>query len=71
MNHRIDGEPSVLFDAVVLLPSQKGIAALLPLPPDFVADAYAHYKFVGYAAPARRCLRAGVKPDDGFVEVTP
>ena len=70
-HHKIDGGPSVVFDAVAILASDTGIADLLKLPParDFVADAYAHYKFVGYAKPALKLFaKAGLSPelDPGF-----
>ena len=50
----IDGGPSVLYDAVALLPAQDGIQALLQesAARDFVADAFAHCKFIGYAEAA-------------------
>ena len=71
-HHQIDGGPSVLFDAVAVLPSQEGILGLLKQPParDFVADAYAHYKFVGFSAPAAKLFgKAGLPEDldDGFL----
>jgi catalase len=47
---KIDGGPSVLYDAVVLLPSEEGAKLLAkePAARDFVADAFAHKKFIGY-----------------------
>ena len=46
----IDGGPSVLYDAVALLPSVDGMADLIQesTARDFVADAFAHCKFIGY-----------------------
>jgi catalase len=46
----IDGGTSVLYDAVALLPSEEAMADLLPesTARDFVADAFAHCKFIGY-----------------------
>ena len=65
-DEKIDGGSSVLFDAVALLPSQEG-AELLPKEPtarDFVADAFAHLKFIGYADKALPLLKkAGVFED--------
>ena len=71
-HHKIDGGPSVLFDAVALLVGDEGVLALLKLPParDFVADAYAHYKFIGFTEPAVKLFRRSGLPedlDDGFV----
>ncbi|MCO5156744.1 MAG: catalase [Aquamicrobium sp.] len=65
--HRIDGGPSVLFDAVALLVSQEGARMLAKEPParDFVTDAFAHCKFIGYAAPAVPLLeKAGIALDE-------
>ena len=46
----IDGGPSVLYDAVALLPANAEMPALLKesTARDFVADAFAHCKFIGY-----------------------
>ena len=46
-DERLEGGPSVLFDAVALLPSADGVTALAknPAARDFVADAVAHCKF--------------------------
>jgi catalase len=71
-DEKVDGGPSVLFDAVALLPSADGAAKLAKLPParDFVADAYAHMKFIGYSADAEPLFRkAGVQPaaDEGMI----
>jgi catalase len=47
---KIDGGPSVLYDAVALLPSEEGVKLLAkePAARDFIADAFAHKKFIGY-----------------------
>ncbi len=71
-HHKIDGGPSVLFDAVAILASEDGAKALLALSParDFVADAYAHYKFIGFTAAAKSLFaKAGLpsKPDKALV----
>ena len=46
----IDGGPSVLYDAVALLPAAAAMDDLLQesTARDFVADAFAHCKFIGY-----------------------
>lgn len=65
-DHMIDGGPSVLFDAVVLLLSEEGAERLAgeAAARDFVADAFAHCKFIGFNAGALPLLaRAGVAPD--------
>ena len=67
---KIDGGPSVLYDAVALLVSEKGAELLAKDAPtrDFIADAFAHCKFVGYTEPAAALLQAAnVKPDGGFL----
>lgn len=48
-DEQIDGGPSVLFDAVALLPSAEGATLLAQAASarDFVADAFAHLKFIG------------------------
>ncbi|HEY0105391.1 MAG TPA: catalase, partial [Rhizomicrobium sp.] len=71
-DEKIDGGPSVVFDAVVLLPSESGVAALAALPParDFVADAFAHCKFIGHGAAAGPLLeKAGIAAalDEGCI----
>jgi len=69
---KIDGGPSVLYDAVALLPSRDGAALLRneATVRDFIADAFAHQKFVGYVDAARPLfVKAGVPEslDGGFI----
>jgi catalase len=69
---KIDGGPSVLYDAVALLPSTDGATVLTQeaTARDFVADAFAHLKFVGYVKAALPLLaKAGVPEslDGGFI----
>jgi catalase len=62
-DHRINGGPSVLFDAVAILVSKEGATKLLPeaTAKDFVSDAYAHLKFIAYNDSASALLdKAGV-----------
>jgi len=64
-----------LYDAVVLIPGEETAADLAKdaAVRDFVADAYAHCKFIGYVAAAAPVLEAaGVQSSDvdpGFVAV--
>lgn len=61
--HEVDGGPSVLFDAIALLPSEDGARMLTDKPPvrDFIADAFQHLKFIGFAEAALPLLqKAGV-----------
>jgi catalase len=63
----IDGGPSVLYDAVALLPAKAAIDDLLreSSARDFVADAFAHCKFIGYVGSALPLLaKAGIATED-------
>lgn len=67
-NHALVAAPSVLFDAVAILPSVEGAAelAMLPGARDFVADAFAHCKFIAHVEAADMIFdRAGVTIFDG------
>jgi catalase len=71
----LDGGPSVLYDAVVLLPSAEAVTDLIDVATarDFVADAFAHCKYIGYAGAAVPLLeRAGIAEllDEGTIELT-
>jgi catalase len=73
-DEKIDGGPSVLFDAVALLVGGTGAAQLADMPParDFVSDALQHQKFIGYVGAARPLLaRIGANPsaDGGMIEL--
>lgn len=62
----IDGGPSVLYDAVVLVVSADGVADLCKeaTAKDFVADAFTHCKYIGYVAEAMPLLeKAGIAGD--------
>ena len=69
----IDGGPSVLYDAVALLPGDAMMSGLLQesTARDFVADAFAHCKFIGYVeAVAPLFEKAGITEkdrDEGFI----
>jgi catalase len=65
---KVNGGPSVLYDAVVVIPSAEGAAMLAreATAKDFVSDAYAHAKFIGYAETAKPLFeKAGLKEMDG------
>jgi len=71
-HHKVAGGPSVIFDAVALLITDNGALSLTKLPAarDFVADAYTHYKFIGFTdGAAKLFVKAGVPAvlDEGFV----
>ncbi len=57
-DEKIDGGPSVLFDAVALMVSADGAKQLAgnPAARDFVADAVAHHKFIAHSAAAQPLL---------------
>jgi catalase len=66
--HKIEGGPSVLFDAVVLLPSEEGAAqlAMSAEAVNFLRDAYGHLKVIGYlptAAPMLNKAGMGAETD--------
>src|SRR5690606_34003296 len=70
----IDGGPSVLFDAVALLPAKAAMDDLLQeaTARDFVADAFQHCKFIGHVADALPLLQiAGIadRLDEGVIEL--
>ena len=73
-DQKIDGGPSVLDDAVVILASPDAVPALLghPAARDFVTDAYAHAKFVGYTSAASTLFDGVGLPEDldpGFLDL--
>ncbi|POF29427.1 catalase [Roseibium marinum] len=72
---KIDGGPSVLYDAVAILTSKDGVKDLINMPEarDFAADAFAHCKYIAYSAEARPLLeKAGIWSDldDGCRELS-
>jgi len=72
--HKIDGGPSVLFDAVAILASEDGAALLATdaCARDFVTDAFAHCKFIGYSPEAMGLMKkAGIADqlDEACVEL--
>lgn len=68
---KIDGGPSVLYDAVAIIVSEEGAKKLSKdkTALDFVNDAYAHGKFIGHTAAAKMIFqKAGVeKGDEGVI----
>jgi catalase len=74
-DQKIGGGPSVLYDAIALLPSEEGASLLLKnaSAKDFISDAFSHLKFVGWVKAALPLLeKAGVSEDldEGFIELT-
>ncbi|MEK1928567.1 MAG: catalase C [Pararhizobium sp.] len=71
----IDGGPSVLYDAVVLVPSTDAMDDVVQeaTARDFVADAFSHCKFIGYGDAAMPLLeKAGIAEnlDEGVISIT-
>jgi len=71
-DQKIDGGPSVLYDAVAVLPSEDGAALLAGDAPskDFVSDAFAHCKFIAHSSAAGALFdeaRIPAEKDAGFV----
>ena len=69
---KVDGGPSVLYDAVAIVPGEAGGTLLTTLPSarDFAADAFAHAKFIAYTPGARPLFdKAGIADmlDEGCV----
>jgi catalase len=68
---KVNGGPSVLYDAVAVLPSAEGAALLAKeaTAKDFVNDAYAHAKFIGFVATAKPLFeKAGLtEMDEGCI----
>jgi catalase len=76
-DQQIDGAPSVLYDAVAILaaPGAARTLAARPAARDFVTDAVAHCKFIGYTSGAAGLFEAVGLPADpaggdaGFVNL--
>ena len=71
-DEKLDGGPSVLFDAVAILPSKDAASRLAAMPAarDFIADAVAHHKFIAYVESAMPLLeKAAATVDAGFVRL--
>lgn len=63
---KIDGGPSVLYDAVAILASKEGTKVLAsnPAAKDFLTDAFTHCKFIGYSAEACTLFKKAGLADD-------
>ncbi|WP_118135525.1 catalase [Oceanicella sp. SM1341] len=70
---KIDGGPSVLYDAVAIIAPAEGVEMLAAMHPAkmFAADAFAHAKFIALSEPAGGLLdAAGVSArDDGVISL--
>ncbi|WP_370286823.1 catalase [Pseudooceanicola nanhaiensis] len=65
-DEKIDGAPSVLYDAVAVLASEDGAAMLAGMHParTFLADAFAHGKFIALTAPAAAAFGPKAVPEE-------
>lgn len=73
-DEKIDGGPSVLFDAVALVFSEDGASEMATFKPakDFVSDAFSHGKFIARNAEAGALFDAvgmAEKPDEGVFDL--
>jgi catalase len=74
-HQKVGGGPSVLYDAVAIVVTDQGARALAtqPAAKDFVNDAHAHGKFIGFVAAAEPIFVAtGLAElvDDGYVDLS-
>jgi catalase len=70
---QLAGTPSVVFDAVALVFSEEGCAALLKesAAVDFAAFAFVHLKAIGFTPEAQPLLdKANVEPDTGVIDLS-
>jgi hypothetical protein len=65
-HQKIGGGPSVLYDAVVILPSKDGANILLTnaSAKDFVSDAFGHLKFIAFVKNALRLFKKTGLPEE-------
>jgi catalase len=73
-DEKLDGAPSVVYDAVALLLGKRAGTTLANAAParDFVADAFAHLKLIAYTAGGLQLIEGVLgraKMDEGFVEL--
>jgi catalase len=73
-DQKLDGAPSVLYDAVALLLGESAGATLANVAParDFIADAFAHLKVIAYTAGGLQLIEGALgraKIDEGFVKL--
>jgi catalase len=73
-DQNIKGAPAVLYDAVMLIFAKEIEKKLLQEPTlrDFVCDAFAHFKFIGFVASAKKLfMKVGIYDDfdAGCVEI--
>lgn len=64
-DEKIDGAPSVLFDAVFIMISMDAVEKLKsnPAVKDFVSDAFSHFKFIGHCPGGEQLLQEILGPE--------
>jgi catalase len=75
VKQKIGGGPSVLYDAVAILPSEEGTQGLLrnAAAAEFIADAFGHCKFIAWVRAALPLFeKAGIADamDEACIELT-
>ena len=75
-DQKLGGGPSVLYDAVAVLATKEEVSKLKGIPAfrDFIADAYAHKKFIGYSLEAAGLISAllmldKINADEGLIRL--
>lgn len=73
--HFLSGAPSVLFDCVIVAPSEEGVENLISeaAAVNWIRDAFAHLKVIGFndtAVPMFEKAAVDVTADEGLVNVT-
>ena len=74
-DEKIDGGPSVVYDAAAVVMGEDAAKRFAKVKPriDCINDAFAHAKFIAYV-PAVRALLTGAgvwdRRDDGFIDVS-
>ncbi len=71
--YKIDGGPSVLFDAVAIVISGQGatLFSKKAAARDFIADAYAHMKYIGFSPEAMTLFeKNGIDLDEACIELS-
>ena len=73
-NQKLDGAPSVLYDAIALLITSEAIPLLVkhPAARQFVSDAFTHLKVIGYTSDSKALFeKIGIASelDEGCIEL--
>ncbi len=72
-DQRLEGAPSVLYDAIAILSTSEGVTEISKHPAgrQFVVDAFTHLKIIGYSSDSKELFKKlGITPetDDGCIE---